>query len=574
MQVRKVILFVAVSTLFAISSRAAKWYVDNAATGANNGTSWANAWTNFSRIIWGSGGVSAGSTLYISGGAVSQTYIASGNSMLSIGASGVAGSNIVIAVGQDAGHNGTVILNANGYMTPIEFNQHNYVTVDGRYDGVIHLQITNCSQLTFIGNNSFAIDVSYCVNPAIFGVDISTASVGVWGIYGSGGEFAYNYLHDIREESGIRLVLRNGTSTTNYDLTLVHNNTIQVNKLNPSAGTGADGISGCRGLTVYSNVIYGAVGTLVSSEQHQDLIQIQAHYVKIYANDFANGADSLLDQDNGTAGFNYGGDLYIYNNTFRVTDGSGGMFYLRIYTSFGTISSVNNCFIDNNTFIDSALKNAYGPAIGFYNGSGSSTFSNAFIRNNIFYNCGNPANGYPVCYLTWTGTFLTNGMVSANNLINAGSKGNATLGFTQSNGQSGAPAFITYLPGSVSNNLHLAGMDTSAKDNGETLSYFNTDKDGIFRPQGPAWDIGAYEYFTTTPPILTSIDINSFSLSGNGTTLDWTPTPAGSYTYTVWRAPALGSGVSWTALQTGISANTYTDTGAGAGISFYRVSSP
>ena len=306
-----------------------------------------------------------------------------------------------------------------------------------------------------MGNNSFAIAVDNCTSPRVLGVDISTPAVGISGIYGNGGEFAYCNLHDIREESGIRLVLRNQGGTA-YDQTFIHNNTIQVNKLNTGAGTGADGISGCSGLTVYSNLIYGAVGTMISSEQHQDLIQCQAHYMKIYANEFYNGGDSSgVDQDNCTAGFSYGGDIYVYNNIFRNTDGSGGMFYVRIYNSCGTISGVQNFYFDNNTIIDSAQKSAYGPAVGFYNGTGSSAFTSSYMRNNIFYNCGSAANGYPVVWLTWTGNFVTNGMVSGNNLINAGSKGTTTFPFANPSGQSGAPKFVSYVPGAAANNVYL-----------------------------------------------------------------------------------------------------------------------
>jgi len=54
--------------------QAAVWYVDKAATGANNGRSWTDAWTNFSSVVWGSAGVKAGDTLYISGGSSSKVY--------------------------------------------------------------------------------------------------------------------------------------------------------------------------------------------------------------------------------------------------------------------------------------------------------------------------------------------------------------------------------------------------------------------------------------------------------------------------------------------------------------------
>ena len=49
---------------------AANWYVDKDAQGSNNGTSWTNAWNSLSRIS----GVSAGDTVYISGGSASKTY--------------------------------------------------------------------------------------------------------------------------------------------------------------------------------------------------------------------------------------------------------------------------------------------------------------------------------------------------------------------------------------------------------------------------------------------------------------------------------------------------------------------
>lgn len=45
-------------------------YIDKNATGSNNGTSWQNAWQNFSGINWNS--ISGGDTLYISGGLIAQ----------------------------------------------------------------------------------------------------------------------------------------------------------------------------------------------------------------------------------------------------------------------------------------------------------------------------------------------------------------------------------------------------------------------------------------------------------------------------------------------------------------------
>jgi len=47
--------------------------------------------------------------------------------------------------------------------------------------------------------------------------------------------------------------------------------------------------------------------------------------------------------------------------------------------------------------------------------------------------------------------------------------------------------------------LHLQAGDAVATDHGLSLAaYFTTDKDGVTRPQGSAWDIGAYEFQTTS----------------------------------------------------------------------------
>jgi hypothetical protein len=70
-----------------------------------------------------------------------------------------------------------------------------------------------------------------------------------------------------------------------------------------------------------------------------------------------------------------------------------------------------------------------------------------------------------------------------------------------------------------------------------------------------------------------SINVTSISRSGNNVRLNWAPTPAGTYTYTVQRKTSL-TDATWTTLQSGISTTTYTDNTASAATGFYRVSSP
>lgn len=90
---------------------ATDWYVKNGGSGSNNGTSWANAWTSFSSISWGS--ISAGDRLFIDGGADSVVY----NMTMNIQASGTWNNYIQILPGKyspsPSGHSGKVIIDHN-----------------------------------------------------------------------------------------------------------------------------------------------------------------------------------------------------------------------------------------------------------------------------------------------------------------------------------------------------------------------------------------------------------------------------------------------------------------------------
>jgi hypothetical protein len=93
------------------------WYVDNAASGSNKGTSWVNAWQSIAAINYTS--VNPGDTIYISGGTVSKTY----KEGFARPKSGTAGNVITISTGQDAGHTGVVIIIARGFPSPKVFDR-------------------------------------------------------------------------------------------------------------------------------------------------------------------------------------------------------------------------------------------------------------------------------------------------------------------------------------------------------------------------------------------------------------------------------------------------------------------
>ena len=58
------LIVVSLLVTLSVSVRAATWYVDSSVASSGDGTSWATAWKNVSNI----GSVSAGDTVYFSGG--------------------------------------------------------------------------------------------------------------------------------------------------------------------------------------------------------------------------------------------------------------------------------------------------------------------------------------------------------------------------------------------------------------------------------------------------------------------------------------------------------------------------
>ena len=476
-------------------AHAASWYVDSAATGgARNGRSWTDAWSSFSSIVWGSSGVKAGDTLYISGGTSSKSY----SGTFTVGASGTQSSRITIKAGQDSGHNGTVIFNGNIVLA------QNYVTLDGEYQGQRHFYLPGR-----------AISGSGAVAPIIRYVEISNVGLGIAMVYGSGGEFAYNKITGITTDAAIRLNARN-QGVSNFDQTLIHDNEIQINgQINN--GNGPDGIQTGDSVSFYDNFIYSRVGPVTGAE-HQDLIQTYGtNYHKIYNNIFDSTGDAQVGIDMGGSTADH---IWIFNNIFSNTVSNMGTLAVRIYNSNGSLTSFNDIRIDNNTFVDWALTgSSYGAAIRLVGNNASA--SNCSIRNNIFFNCG---RGWPV--------ILVQGVNTSEwsydyNLFNAGPSGSTVSNFgSQAHGQTGIPQFVSYSQGSPSNNLRLSSADTAARDRGVSLAYIETDMYGVSRPVGSGYDIGACEYSgagspnpTPTPTATPSPSPQGLSFSASSGTI-------------------------------------------------------
>ena len=79
--------------------------------------------------------------------------------------------------------------------------------------------------------------------------------------------------------------------------------------------------------------------------------------------------------------------------------------------------------------------------------------------------------------------------------------------------EGGDPKFVD-----ISNNAFQLKSDSPAKDSGATLTDFSVDKDGTTRPQGSAWDIGAYEYQFAASH---KLGVGSLIKNSEGPTIKW-----------------------------------------------------
>jgi hypothetical protein len=507
------VLLTAIILFTGISVHATSWYVDNSiSTGSKNGTSWANAWTSLGSISWGS--VKAGDTVYVSGGTTSQIYYET----LTIGSTGTSGSPITISVGQDAGHTGQVILdgqssNGNG------INLASYVTISGNNgSGATNLVIRNWTDTT-TNWNGIGIYGYSMTGVTIQYVEFYTVNNGITDIYPDLTKVAYCYFHDIRGDHGVCFNGSGlGSGQSGFGREVVHNCVLQLNSNMNGDGYGPDGIQGSSGGTVYSNNIYSGSGT-VTGGQHQDGVQILGEYWQVYANtftDMANSCDEVSQSSSAT------GHYYFYNNVCRIATPSVNGYQRGVeWDPVGSVTSITDVHIINNVFVD--LYGYY--ATGYIFDGQNPSISNFEIKNNLYINSGS-ANPTAI-YMDPSSGYSQADVSINNNVMYAGAHGSAGItvdgsSYSQAQSSSSLPTFVSYSARNANNDFHLQATDTVAKDKGLSFaSYFTVDKDGISRPQGPAWDIGPYEYHTTTtstnPVIAVTPPSQSFGTIGTGT---------------------------------------------------------
>ncbi len=489
---RKYILFsIILTALFLLLPKvswAANWYVDNAVSSSGNGQSWATAWKSFSNIVWGSNGVKAGDTLYISGGTTGKTYSAP----LAVGASGTLGSPITIRTGQDSGHTGKVTIDGyNGDTSCISFPYKSYITVNGEYNGSINLKVQNVSgPSTLIGGRGSSSS-NLATGNIVKYVEVYNGGNGFDFRYSPKFEIDHCNIHGIFGDAAVQAA---GCTGTAFGDNKVHHSTIDLIYI-AGSGYGPDGIVPTYYCDIYNNIFRHTPGTIYGS-QHQDYVQTN-RWMRFYNNKVEeSGGNSVFQMTNwGESDF---GEYYIYNNTFQ--NGWRWIFSGNMQAGLATIT---NFKFYNNTVID------------WYTPFFRTTFltyvtinTGVEFKNNIFYNMGSAANPN-LMHFGEGGEKVTNcsAIQIANNVVYSTGYGLPSTFYCnwqtlpQVNTYTGKPLFVNYIKDNPNSDLHLSVSDTVARDKGVpvTLPTGNTDRDGNIRGVDGKWDIGAYEY-TGSPP--------------------------------------------------------------------------
>jgi hypothetical protein len=174
---------------------------------------------------------------------------------------------------------------------------------------------------------------------------------------------------------------------------------------------------------------------------------------------------------NGSAGGGGGaGNVMIRNNIFHDTHhGWGVQFYP---------GSLDDIQVVNNTFAFCNESKSYTCIVL------DASISNSSIRNNVFYN---PQGGKTIEAAGFSGSITVANNLSSGNAMH--DQGSTPSGMTLSQNQLNTDARLVSPP----SDFHLRS-GSPAIDAGQTLAYVQVDHEGRARPQGAAFDIGAYEF--------------------------------------------------------------------------------
>lgn len=442
--------------LLAFNSQAATHYIRASATGSNDGSSWANAFTAIPVSLV------SGDVYFIGGGTyVGNVNLASNGSAMATLKKANASDN-----GSDPGWNPT------------------YASAQAVISGTVQIANGNITIEGVTGSGQSGYGILFHSNTSSGGSALVNITSGVLApVQISHVEFQGTTFVDANGWSGLK---QNNLGSTTSKGTHISNCYIHDFSQNGVVFVNVVGTSYADyGVLFENNVMYNVGGT--TGPGHGQGIQCgsgaasaaQSYWI-IRNNQFHN--------DVGTAmiaclGFTTSDDFQIYNNVFwndNFSYNSGWIAFNNIYPASSPavifFSSVNasatNILVANNTF--SFLSRALFAAEG--------TATNNTVVNNLWSNA-----NFNVVTQGATGSY--NDYYACFPIVTRGIYG-CPYGETGQQNESGNP---------IDANFHLL-LGANAIGNGRNLSSaFTTDAVGVARPSVGAWDIGAYQYAASAP---------------------------------------------------------------------------
>ncbi len=358
-------------------------------------------------------------------------------------------------------------------------------------------------------------------------------------------------------ENGGGIYLNTGSSLTVADTTFSANDAI----VSPYAvGSGEGGAIYSLGtLTVYNSTFTGNIA------QRAGAISCSGGTVDISGSTFSsNTASSDIGGDGGaiyapctmsirnstfssnTA--NHNGGAILGDNDSSPVEVINNTFYNNAGVSGGAVANYGLMVVNNSTFSNNNSANGGAVRVGL---GGSLTLRNSILANSLAGVDCSKSDGAPA-------------IENFNNLIESTGAGfescgtalltsDPALGPLQNNG--GPTQTMALLVGSP------------AIDIGDDVTCWPADQRGITRPQGPACDLGAYEYVSSTP---TS---TSTPKGGSTNTPTRTPTPTATRTSTATSTPTpTFTSTPNTPTSTGISTSTFTPTATAGSVLMFAPS--
>lgn len=466
---------------YAIAYSASSYYVDNSVGSSGNGSQ-GSPWKQFSNINWTTiGSASKPCTIYVSGGATSQTYTVAAEYMIAASGTGV-DSEVIIKRPTSAewsGHSGTVVISGGSGGRTFNITSHDYIIIDGLDFNPGNIWLGNCNYVI----------IRNCL------IRNWTAVMGA--------------------DGGITTLSSTG-SPSRYV-------TIQNNQIGPPARDAQQDpiILGWNDHWIIEKNIFEYRYDMTSGS-HADGIHMQdvATNLTIRYNWFRGGflnAAIFVDAESGN---NDTGPMNadIYGNIFEncTNPGSNGWQGILVYHDGKYPNHIINIY--NNIFANLNSTDMSGFAIWFHSGGTSDTVK---IENNIFYNAKLGVDSPQ----TTTGWTLNNNWYYNNDGYESGKiiewKGSDYTSITTFNGATGFEATkhqsnpeLTTLSHTFNYNHDFrpvagspvidaghavgspydVGIATTTAMSGWPLSVTT-----VSSPQGSGWDIGAYEYIGGSP---------------------------------------------------------------------------